>query len=88
MPVVVVVEPGWVGCVGCVGPLLVGGALDVGALLDVGGALVWCVGGGPVGDGAGVWSVFFAGTLAGGGKFSIGWPKRSAFITAAQVAVG
>ena len=87
MPVVLL-DPGCVGWVGCVGALLVG-ALEVGALLVEGGALVWWVdGGAAVGDGAGVWSLFFAGTLAGGGNCSIGCPRRSAFITAAHVAVG
>ena len=80
------VDPGWVGCVGCVGALVVG-ALEVGALLVEGGAFVRCVGDG-VNVGAGAWSLFLAGTLAGGGNFSMGWPSSSAFITAAQVAVG
>ena len=72
-------------CVGNVGALDVG-ALEVGALL-VAGDRVWCVAGGAA-VGAGAWSVCLAGTLAGGGNFSIGSPSRSAFITAAQVAVG
>jgi hypothetical protein len=85
----VLVDPGCVGWVGCVGALEVG-ALEVGTLLveGGGGALVWRVVGRTVGEGAGEWSVFLAGTLAGGGNFSIGWPSRSAFITAAHVAVG
>ena len=61
-----------------------GGALDVGWL--TGGREVACVAGGRVG--AGAWSVSLAGTLAGSGNFSIGWPSRSRFMIAAQVAVG
>jgi hypothetical protein len=72
-----------VGCVGCVGELVV--VLEVGAD-DVGAFVRWVLGGG--GGGAGVWSVCLAATLAGGGNCSTGCPSRSAFITAAQVAVG
>jgi hypothetical protein len=71
-----------------VGALVV--ALEVGA--DDEDAWVWCVlgggGGGAMLGGGGVWSVCLAGTLAAGGNCSTGWPARSAFITAAQVAVG
>lgn len=80
-----------VGCVGWVGADDVGAELVVGAdeELDLvacelgsgGGAVVAVVAGGR-------WSVCFGGTLAAGGNFSIGSPSRSAFITAAQVAVG
>jgi hypothetical protein len=80
-------DVGWLGWVGCVGGalvvvLLVGGADD--------GTRVWWVtgvhGGGVVGawPGSGALPV----TFAGGGNCWIGSPTRSAFITAAQVAVG
>lgn len=79
---------GPVGCVGCVGWVLVGSL--VGALLVVGGADVCRVvgggGGGVVGACPGCGGVPV--TYAGGGNCSTGWPARSAFITAAQVAVG
>jgi hypothetical protein len=60
------------------------GALEVGAddvCFRVGGG-----GGGVYGAWLGSW--IFSGTFAAGGKLSTGRPTRSAFITAAQVAVG
>ena len=61
------------------------GALEVGALVgaledgaDEDGRGVACVAGGGVNVGTGAWSVCLAGTLAAGGKLSIGCPSRSA----------
>jgi hypothetical protein len=80
LPVGDVVLVGWVGCV------LVG--VDVGALEVVGGADVVLVGGGAGVVGAWPGSGGVPVTNAGGGNSSTGWPARSAFITADQVAVG
>jgi hypothetical protein len=81
-----------------------GGALEDGGALDEGGGALDDDdedGGGALGDGrrvgrvgcgvnvgTGAWSACLAGTLAGSGNFSTGWPSRSRFMIAAHVAVG